>query len=682
MADKKSEGPFARTSHAASKVRYLACSKCRKRLPAGHKEALCSSCAPPSSAECSLRAQELQETAVTDNREDNSPPHTPTTASAQTHIATDVAPPAWATQLSSGIPKLAACLDKLLDRLDQGAVEPKTRAHKCAVPSTSLELSEEESIANSPTADDFSQSEEEISDDLEDNEEPTRSSESIDKLILSVIKCLDPKESELLSDSSQLMFKRQKKSVPIFPSHPQLDNIIQSEWEQPEKRFQANRRFQRLYPFPKENTDKWGSPPSIDAPVSGLSKNTALPVPDASSFKDSMDKKLEGLLRAIFSSSGESLRPIFATAWVSRALQTWISSLMDDILSLVRRLTKTPNTSARFAMRVLGSMVATIEAVPFAQFHLRELQWNILTQWNRTNLSQRIVLLPKTKVSLTWWLNCNNLSKGRNLADPQWQTLTTDASLKGWGAVFGTLTAQGIWSSAETQLPINILELRAVRRALSYWQQIMKGIAIRVQSDNATTVAYLNHQGGTRSRQALQEVSQILSWAEKHNATLSAIYIPGLENWEADYLSRQTLDPGEWSLKQEVFTLITERWGIPEIDLMASRVNRKVQQFMSRCRDPLALAVDAMTAPWEFQLGYAFPPLPLLPRLIGRIQRENHTVILIAQHWPRRAWFSDLINLTREDPLPLPNLPDLLSQGPIVHPNSKMLSLTAWLLRP
>ncbi|XP_041420930.1 uncharacterized protein LOC121394314 [Xenopus laevis] len=95
--------------------------------------------------------------------------------------------------------------------------------------------------------------------------------------------------------------------------------------------------FLKLYPFPQELTEKWTSPPSVDAPVSRLSKDTALPVPDAASFKDSMDKKLEGILSSLFSASGTSLRPVLDSAWVSRAVQTWSDALCRAIATRVPR---------------------------------------------------------------------------------------------------------------------------------------------------------------------------------------------------------------------------------------------------------------------------------------------------------------------------------------------------------
>ncbi|CAJ0944049.1 unnamed protein product [Ranitomeya imitator] len=94
---------------------------------------------------------------------------------------------------------------------------------------------------------------------------------------------------------------------------------------------------------------------------------------------------------------------------------------------------------------------------------------------------------------------------------------------------------------------------------------------------------YVNHQGGPRS--SLAEVSKILLWAVATVPVISAVHIPGVDNWAADFLSREGLAAGEWSLHPEVFHQICLRWGTPDVDLTASRMNRKVPQFISRSRD-------------------------------------------------------------------------------------------------
>ena len=59
-------------------------------------------------------------------------------------------------------------------------------------------------------------------------------------------------------------------------------------------------------------------------------------------------------------------------------------------------------------------------------------------------------------------------------------------------------------------------------------------------------------------------------------------------------------------------------------------------------------------------------------------------LILIAPGWPNMPWFWDLVNMSSQVPLSLPNLPSLLTQpfNQIPHRNLTNLNLHAWLLEP
>ncbi|CAJ0959122.1 unnamed protein product [Ranitomeya imitator] len=307
----------------------------------------------------------------------------------------------------------------------------------------------------------------------------------------------------------------------------------------------------------------------------------------------------------------------------------------EKFLSLRRgvRVLKSPSPlSLRLAMRVLGKMVASMEAVPYAQFHSRPLQLALLSAWDRNSLSLDCPfrLSPRVKQSLSWW------------------TLST-----------------------------SILRGRAIFLALIRWESLLSGKPVRIQSDNTRAVAYINHQRGTRSTQVMAEVAKILRWAEGHVPSLSAVHIPGVDNWEANFLSRQGIVAGEWSLLPAIFNQICQRWGVPDVDLMASRANHKVPQYISRSHDPMAVRCDTLVIPWtQFQMPYLFPPLPLIPRIVKKIKTEGVPVLLVAPDWPRRAWYAELVNMLSDVPWRLPDLPDLLSQGPLFHPNSRSLNLS------
>lgn len=65
-------------------------------------------------------------------------------------------------------------------------------------------------------------------------------------------------------------------------------------------------------------------------------------------------------------------------------------------------------------------------------------------------------------IELDWWINNISTCYGLiTLPDPDC-TLTTDASNKGWGAVYEDESTGGVWTSEEKAHHINYLELLAV----------------------------------------------------------------------------------------------------------------------------------------------------------------------------------------------------------------------------
>ena len=113
---------------------------------------------------------------------------------------------------------------------------------------------------------------------------------------------------------------------------------------------------------------------------------------------------------------------------------------------------------------------------------------------------------------------------------------------------------------------------------------------------------------------------RIFAWCTRRQVTLKVRHIPGQLNIVADKLSRlgQTIQTG-WFLLSEVFQSICSRWHRPQIDLFATRFN-KLRLFVSPVPDPLALAVDALSLPWEDLDAYDFPPAAILGKVVEKLQ--------------------------------------------------------------
>ena len=166
---------------------------------------------------------------------------------------------------------------------------------------------------------------------------------------------------------------------------------------------------------------------------------------------------------------------------------------------------------------------------------------------------------------------------------------------------------------------------------------------------------------------------------------LKARHIPGHLNVIADKLSRQgQIIQMEWSLHQEVFDLC-QTWNRPQVDMFATRYNCKLTKYMSPVPDPNAWAVDALTVSWEDLDMYAFPPVLLLGKVVSKLSDHLYKrVILIAPGWPNMPWSWDLVDLSSQILLCLPNHHDLVTQpfNKARHRDLTSLNLHAWLLEP
>ncbi|KAL6723792.1 hypothetical protein Aduo_018760 [Ancylostoma duodenale] len=106
---------------------------------------------------------------------------------------------------------------------------------------------------------------------------------------------------------------------------------------------------------------------------------------------------------------------------------------------------------------------------------------------------------------------------------------------------------------------------------------------------------------------------------------LSSSRRPGTLNSEADWLSRNFTDASYFSLDPIVAMSLFAKWGVPEIDLFASRASRKCRRFYSFLPDPGACAVDAFAQDWSGIFGYAFPPFNMVGRVIRKAEaRQQH----------------------------------------------------------
>jgi ribonuclease HI len=317
---------------------------------------------------------------------------------------------------------------------------------------------------------------------------------------------------------------------------------------------------------------------------------------------------------------------------------------------------------------LIGTMSSMMRQIPLGRLRMRPIQWHLATRWRPSRDS------PYTKVHLTedliqhlnWWRSRENVLEGMPLESfKETVQIFTDASSRGWG---GHLAGnpegvQGLWQESDVKRDINWKELKAVLLTLLELKDSVKNQKVLVATDNSTVVSYINKQGGMISSQLMTLTWELYSLTSELNCQLRARHVPGRLNMGEDILSRgEQVITTEWSLHQEVAEQLWFQWGKPEVDLFATRFNRKLEKFVSPMPDELAWGVDALTMNWTGLRAYAYPPGPILPEVLRKIREQPCTVVLIAPWKSERPWFPLLLQLLTAQPWKLPVRADLLSQ--------------------
>ena len=240
--------------------------------------------------------------------------------------------------------------------------------------------------------------------------------------------------------------------------------------------------------------------------------------------------------------------------------------------------------------------------------------------------------------------------------------------------------AAGSWTRPQRLWHVNCLELLAVRLTLHRFCALLRGQHVLVRSDNTATVAYINRQGGLRSRRMSQLACHLLILSQKHLRSLRAIYIPGDLNRAAD-MSRFRPLAGEWGLHPQSVHLIWDQFGDAQVDLFASHDSCHCDLFYSLTEG--TLGTDALAHSWPRGLcKYAFSPSE--PSYVDFAQDQggrgagNFGCPVLAQPHlvPRTVLFATA------PPWPIPLRKNLLSQGrgTLLHPRPDLLNLHVWFL--
>lgn len=288
---------------------------------------------------------------------------------------------------------------------------------------------------------------------------------------------------------------------------------------------------------------------------------------------------------------------------------------------------------------------------------------------------------PELSEDFLWWIK--NIGKSYNhLPSKNFKlTISSDASTTGWGIYCEGKKSHGLWNKNEMREHINYLELLAAFFAIKCFANNMNNCDILCRIDNTTAIACINRMGSVRYPKLNLLARKLWQWCEKRKIFLYASYIKSGDNIEADKESRRLEIETEWELNSRAFKKITLEFNRPEIDLFASRINKKCERFASWLRDPESYAVDAFTVNWSTFYFYAFPPFSIILQCLLKIIEDKAEGIFIIPHWTSQPWYPVFNSLLISKLVyfkPSPNL--LLSFNRTPHPLWERITLVAGIL--
>ncbi|XP_045497617.1 uncharacterized protein LOC123695740 isoform X1 [Colias croceus] len=281
----------------------------------------------------------------------------------------------------------------------------------------------------------------------------------------------------------------------------------------------------------------------------------------------------------------------------------------------VSTVLNTKKCKLREFAQFIGLLISACPAIQYAWLYTKIFeQYKYMCLLKNASYEQIIKIPDNLKSDMLWWIrnidigNCPLGIEDFNLE------IYSDASNTGWGAYCNNNKCFGYWRECEKTLHINELELKAAFLALKSFAKNLCSSRILLRIDNVTAISCINRMGSIQYDHLNVVTREIWQWCEMRKITIFASYINTKDNCEADQLSRKKFHDTEWELNQNAYDEITINFGVPKIDLFASRCNAKCHTYVTWKNDPDAWAIDAFTVSWKNKFFYAFPPFCLITK--------------------------------------------------------------------
>lgn len=290
--------------------------------------------------------------------------------------------------------------------------------------------------------------------------------------------------------------------------------------------------------------------------------------------------------------------------------------------------------------QLVGLLVSACPGIEYGMLYTKQFErCKFLSLRGHDDYNRYMTIPQNLQADFKWWLQAIDNSVRKIRDDFFHYEIFSDASTTGWGCACGSATANGSWSKDEQAMHINYLELLAAFFGLKVFTKDSRDQQLLLRIDNTTAISYINRMGGVQYPHLNKITKNIWQWYEARNLYIYAHYIKSSEIRVADAESRKVHPDVEWSLTELAFDKIVHCFGLPLIDLFASRLNKKCALYVSWDRDPDAFAINAFTISWSDKYFYAFPPFPIILKTLRKIILDKAIGIVVLPLWPTQPWY-------------------------------------------
>jgi len=325
-----------------------------------------------------------------------------------------------------------------------------------------------------------------------------------------------------------------------------------------------------------------------------------------------------------------------------------------DLKREARKIKEREKVSARDLMRIVGKMVWMASIWKLMKKEMTMIQWEAKKRLKKGWDVKEIVTEELRKV-LERVVRTRIVKEDRERRikrEKVTAVITTDAGPR--GGVAKLEVNQRVWElvmkwkKEERKESTNWREMKVLERAMERWKELMKGRTVRWITDSEVGASYIRKEIGKEKKLAK------IAWRVRRIEVQYKIggetkVVKGEEIEEVDKMSR-IVDKEDYAIEKEVFKRIEKKFGRMEVDLFATRFSRKVDAFVSKEFDPIAIATDAMSIEWR-NLGslYGFPPVHKIQEVLEKVKEERVKMVIIVPDSKKARWLAMIEEMRVEE---------------------------------